>query len=116
MAVLCRAEDGRVAIEAANGDDCAKSPACHPAEHSDAHSENEISSRDDCGDCVDFPLSIGSALALKKASQVNIKLSTSAAPILTADCPAESATHLSLPELVPPPPYFTPLGSVILLI
>ena len=67
MAVLCRAEDGRVAIEAANGDDCAKSPACHPAEHSDAHSENEISSRDDCGDCVDFPRSIGSALALKKA-------------------------------------------------
>lgn len=116
MAVLCRAENGRVAIEAANGDDCAKSPTCHSEESSHDHTECQISARDDCGDCVDYPLSIGWAIGLKKASQVNITLSQSAATILATDRPANSATHLLPPELVPPPPYFTPLSSIILLI
>ena len=128
MAVICHAENGHTAIEAAAGNECAKSSPGHfdsdcaksPAGHSDEacppSAENEFSSTDDCGDCLDVPLSIGPAVVVKKPYKINIAPATWTAVGLTADSAADSSQRLLLPEFAPPFPYFAPLESVVLLI
>jgi len=128
MAVICYAQDGHAAIEAAVGNDCAQSLPGHsdsdcaqsPARHCDEacppSTENEFSSTDDCGDCLDVPLSIGPAVVVKKPYKINIASATWSPVTVTTDSAADSSQRLLLPELVPPPPYFAPLESVVLLI
>ena len=114
MAVLCHADDGHVKIEAANAAGCAKSTADHHAENPAANPETKFSPKDDCGDCVDVPLSIGRAVAEKKPYKSNIATSIELAPSSNG---ADDSPALPLPlELVSPPPYFTPLASIVLLI
>ena len=114
MAVLCHADDGHVKIEAANAAGCAKSTADHHAENPAANPETKFSAKDDCGDCVDVPLSIGRAVAQKKPYKSNIAISIELAP--ASNGTADSTANPLPPELVPPPPYFTPLASIVLLI
>jgi len=116
MAVICYAQDGHTAIEAATGSDCAQSPAGHSDEACPPSAENEFSSTDDCGDCLDVPLSIGPAVIAKKPYKINIAPATRTAVALTADSAADSSHRLLLPELAPPPPCFAPLKSIVLLI
>lgn len=134
MAVICYAEGGHAAIEAATGNDCvkaaagsdcvkspagsdcAKSAPGHCDEACPPSAENEFSSTDDCGDCLDVPLSISPAVVVKKPYKINAAPATWTAVALKTDIAADSSLSLLLPELVPPPPYFAPLKSIVLLI
>ncbi len=116
MAVICHAQSGHAAIEAAADSNCVKSPSGHCDEASPPSAENGFSSTDDCGDCLDVPLYIGPAVAAKKPYRANIAPATWTAVGLATDSAADSSQSLSLPELDPSPPYFTPLESLILLI
>lgn len=110
MAVICHADDGHVAIEPANAEGCTNAPINR---HTDNH-ETGLSAKDDCGDCIDVPLSIGRATTLKKP------LKPSAATVIAFAPPSNGASdatvHKLLPELLLPPPYFDPLSSIVLLI
>lgn len=116
MAVICHAEDGRAAIEPAAGNDCAKSPTGHSDEACPPSTENEFSSTDDCGDCLDVPLSIGPAVVVKEPCEINIAPPTSTATILTADGTTDLSLHHLPPQLISPPPCLAPDESVVLLI
>ena len=116
MAVICYAQNGHAAIEAAAGSDCVKPPADHCDQACPPSTEGGFSSTDDCGDCLDVPLSISPAVVVKKPCKNNIAPATLTAVAVTTDIAADSSQSLLLPELVIPPPYFAPLKSIVLLI
>ncbi|MBN2269981.1 MAG: hypothetical protein JXN61_05160 [Sedimentisphaerales bacterium] len=116
MAVICHAEDGQTAIEAAAGSGCVKSPPARSDEACKPSTEHEFSSTDHCGDCADVLISIGPAVVVKKTCEVNIASATWNSLAVVTPAVADSAHSLSLPRLVLPPPCFAPLESVVLLI
>ncbi len=115
MTVLCYAENGHVAIEAAAADGCAKPSTRRSAEDASDSTTKALSSTDDCGNCTDVPLSIGAALVLKQTSQISIASSTSVAAVF-AENAADSLLHHLPSESAAPPPYYVPLGSIVLLV
>src|SRR3990172_4306345 len=115
MAVLCRAENGHVAIEPAGADGCAKLSTRHSAEDAPDSTQHGLSSTDDCGDCLDVQLSIGSAVVLKQHCRISTASSASVAAIFAEDA-ADSLLHPLPPELAWPSPHFAPLRSIVLLI
>ena len=115
--VLCIGQDGHVAIEAANSNYCGDLLASVSQETSLGPTEEELSSnRNNCGSCVDIPISIGLSGVFKKPDQVNpIPLaSTTIVPVTISNC--DSSEYQLALESFTPTPYFTPLRSIILLI
>jgi len=115
-AVVCHSEDGHVAIEAATDEGCVKAPSDHCPDDAETSAEHQVSPTDNCGECVDIPLSIGMAIIVKKPCKTN-----PAAPLSTAIDPAivsssDFSQYHSAPDPFAPPPYFTPLRSIILII
>jgi hypothetical protein len=115
--VLCLGHDGHVAIEASGSACCGHLPwvVCEmsrPAFGAAGRSAED----DDCGPCLDIPISSGSADAFEAPDQAPPDLSASIAvdPLPVAHCSFPDS-HLDLKFLTPLSD-FTPLRSVILLI
>ena len=115
MTVLCRAENGHVAIEAAAADGCAKPSTRRSADDAPDSTTNTIASNDDCGNCTDIRLSIGAPLILKQTSQISIAASTPVAAVFAED-PVDSPLHHLPCESGAKPLYFDPLRSIVLLV
>ena len=114
--VLCVSEDGHIAVETA-GNNCCTDPLNDTPETpaTALHNGGQPADGDDCGSCVDIPLSsslTGTFNIAKKPS-----------PAFLGSNPAHSLVvsdrHLSELKLVlksfEPTPFFTPLSTVILL-
>lgn len=116
MVVLCHGEDGHIAIEPAGSNCCAESLASCSLASPVPSSKKEFPSQNNCGACVDIPISIGLATIVKEPYQVDYALptQTTVAPA-TIDNPAFSE-YLSISEPFTPSYYLTPLRSIILLI
>ncbi len=115
--VLCIGQDGHVAIEASDSGCCGHlSRACCPC---DAHSlltAGSPAQDDDCGACLDIPISCGSADAFRAPSNAPLELSDSTAIALLPDVHgALLESHLDLKFLTPLSD-FPSLRSVVLLI
>ncbi|MHC4463564.1 MAG: hypothetical protein ACYS6W_14905 [Planctomycetota bacterium] len=115
--ILCIGEDGHVAIEAAVSD-CCESHRVDVTETpfvAFGRSDPQASS-DDCGSCVDIPLSVGLTDILSIAKRASLVFVASApvgpSPVET---PQLSDLVFALESFMPTP-YFTPLRSIILLI
>lgn len=115
MTVLCRAENGHVAIEAAAAEGCADTSTRRSAVDAPDSTRNTLASNDDCGNCTDVPLSIGAALVLKQTSQISIASSIPVAAVFAED-PADSLLHHLPCESGAKPLYFDPLRSIVLLV
>ena len=114
--VLCVSEDGHIAIETA-GSNCCTAPLQDTAEKAATafHDGDQPADGDDCGSCVDIPISGGVAGTFniaKKASPVFLA-STLARSLAVSDHHL-SALKLALKSFEPTP-FFTPLSTVVLL-
>lgn len=116
VVVLCIGEDGHIAIEAVNNKCCGHSAVGVSERVSIAFEKGGLSAnKDDCGSCVDIPLSAGLAKPLSTAERINPTLSVlSATCILPLNSSDFSTLRLVLETFVPTP-YFAPLRSIILL-
>jgi hypothetical protein len=113
--VLCMGEDGHVAIETV-GSSCCESAQIGTSEgHSAVFVDDSQYAGDDCGSCVDIPLSGGYAGSLNTAKKANLSFAASspAAPLPASPQVSERQLAGKSLELTP---FFTPLRSVILLI
>jgi len=115
-AVLCYSEDGHIAIEAADSTCCSKISDCSSQVHLDYSAERKISSEHDCGPCTDIPISVGFAKSVKKPHRSYPALPLSGIIAFIAADSADFSEYRSVSEPFVPPPHFTPLRSIILLI
>ena len=114
MAVLCYAEDDHAQIEAANAEGCAPLLNHDHTEDRAKGPQTQLAPNDNCGDCLDVPLSIGRAEARKKPLNENLSTSIVLAP--PSNCNVDSESRRFLPQLILPPPDIGPLSSTVLLI
>ena len=114
--VLCNGEDGHIAIEAEDSICCSETSNCSSQEYSADSAEREISSDNDCGACTDISISIGFVAVSKESSHVNPAFPTSSIISFTTVDNNDFSGYLSVSEFWIPPPYFTPLRSIVLLI
>jgi len=113
---VCYGEDGHIAIEVAGSECCAKFPARVYQAASGAFAKEGLSSENNCGACVDTPISIGLATIVKEPYRVNPAFSVpTTIALATVNSPGFSE-YQSVSEPFTPTGYFTPLRSIILLI
>jgi hypothetical protein len=115
VVVLCIGEDGHVAIETTGSSCCVAT--CSTISKGDAtwFIEDSGPASDDCGSCVDIPLSGGIAGSVTVAKKANV---WSCVPTPVSALPAASPQKSKLKPAVKSielTPFFTPLRSVILL-
>jgi len=114
--VLCNGEDGHIAIEAEGSICCSEISNGSSQEYSADSAEREISSDHDCGACTDISISIGFVAVSKESSRFNPAFPASSIIEFTAVDNHDISDYLSVSEIFAPPPYFTPLRSIVLLI
>jgi len=114
--MLCLGEDGRIAVEAADSGCCAEPHLSHYRATYVASTDGELPSENDCGACIDIPISIGSAALVKKPCQADCALPAPAAAALAIVNSIDFSEYQPVPESFAPPPYFAPLRAIILLI
>jgi hypothetical protein len=114
VAVLCISQNGHIAIEPARSTCCGHNPAGAAKQDPTAFVQHSHSAHNDCGSCVDIPLSGAFAGTVNIAKKVNLSFVTST-PIgpLPAEITQLSQLRLALKSFIPAP-YFTPLRSIIL--
>jgi len=115
--VLCIGQNGHVAIEASDSGCCGHlSRACCPDDAHCLFAAGSSAQDDDCGACVDIPISSGSADAFAAPNEVRLDLSVCAAvdSLCVVSFPLFES-HLDLKFLTPLSD-FPPLRSVVLLI
>lgn len=115
--ILCIGRNGHVAIEASDSSCCGRLPWV--ASHTSALTFGETgpSARDDeCGPCLDIPISSGlvEAIEVPNDTQPDASVSIQLEPLLVTR-PCFSEVHLDLKFLILPS-YFTPLDAIVLLI
>jgi len=116
-AILCIGEKGHIAIEAIRSRCCQSFAAgANQSASIRADQHSLLSDDDDCGSCVDIPLSAGFSV-----TPDNIKKVSSTLLPLTMTCPwaikcSDPSEFQSASEFFIRTHYFTPLRSVILLI
>ena len=119
-AVLCYDEGGHFTVGAADSNccsNCSSKISDGPSQVRSADStETETSSKHDCGACVVIPLSIGFAAVAKESNHVDPTLPASGIIAFAAVDSADSTEYRSVSEPFVPPPYFTPLQSIVLLL
>lgn len=115
--ILCISEDGHIAVETASSDCCAGFPVGFSENRVFASDErDQPANSDDCGPCVDIPLSAGLAGTVTVAKQRNLTILASA-PIGSPPAQSHQFSELRLAiESFTLISYFTPLRSIILLI
>jgi hypothetical protein len=116
MLVLCKGEDGHIAVEIVSSTCCNIVPIGVFRETSVASVKGEFSSENNCGACVDIPISIGFATAIGKQNRVNPALLASTTINLVTINSSDFSKYQSASEPFAPTGYFTPLRSIILLI
>jgi hypothetical protein len=115
--VLCIGEDGHVALEASDSRCCGHLPgACCPQSTHALTVTGCLAQDDDCGPCLDIPISSGLAEALQAPNDVQPDVSVlSFFDFSLFDRTGVCQSHRDLKFLIVQS-YFTPLRSVILLI
>ena len=114
--VLCIGQDGHVAIEASDSRCCGHLPWDSSIEVHVLRACGPSAQNDDCGACLDIPISSGAADAFRASNGVRLELSACAPAVsLRVACDSLLGSHLDLkfPSLLSdlPPP-----RSIILLI
>ena len=116
QAVLCSASNGHIEIESAFHERCDASAHSQPADQKQLSHQLDHVEDKHCEPCVDIPISS----ILAKISRVPKRLnSTFSAPAANVVVPAEKfniSAHNSASGPFDAASYFTPLGTVILLI
>ena len=112
--VLCLGENGHIAIEAVNSECCAESHLSHSRAACVVSTNRELPSENDCGACLDIPISIGSAALVKEPCQIDRAFPAPVA-LATANI-ADFSEYQPVSESFAPPPYFVPLRAIIVLI
>jgi hypothetical protein len=116
MLVLCKGEDGHVAVEMVGSCCCNNLPSGVFREASVTSVKEGFTSKNNCGACVDIPISIGFATTIKKSNLVNTTVPASTTSILAAINSSDFSEYQLVSEPFTPTGYFTPLRSIILLI
>ena len=114
--MLCLGEDGHIAIEASDSECCSESHLSHSQAAYVASTDEELPSENDCGACIDIPISIGSAALVKKPCQADPALPVPAAAALAIVNSVDFSEYQPVPESFVPPPHFATLRTIILLI
>lgn len=116
--VLCIGADSHIAIKSLNSDCCNKSCAGVSGGSSIVSVEEEFSSnKNNCGACVDIPLSIKLPSVLKKPNPVNTIFQASSTTVIVAVSSPDFSEYQSTSELLAVlHPCLTVLHSIILLI
>ncbi len=115
--VLCIGENGHVAIEASDSHCCGRLPRTTSHTSMLTFSETGSSAKnDDCGPCLDIPISSGLVEAIKapKNTPPDVPALIELEPAAVA-CACFSEFHRDLKFLILPS-YFTPLDAIVLLI
>ena len=112
--VLCLGEDGHIAIEAMDSDCCAESHLSHSRAACLASTNKEPPSENDCGACLDIPISVESTALVKEPCQVDRVFPAAVAPATVSI--ADFSEYQPVSEPFAPPPYFAPLRTIIILI
>ena len=115
--VLCIGRNGHVAIEASDSRCCGNLPWVVSHNSVLTFGETGPSAQDDdCGSCLDIPISSGlaEAVAVRHAMQPDLPVSIELEPLLVTH-PCFSQFHLDLKFQILPS-YFTPLDATVLLI
>ena len=112
--MLCLGEDGHIAIEASDSECCSESHLSHYRATHLVSTDRELPSKNDCGACIDIPISIGYAALVKEPCQVDRALPAPVAPAIVNS--ADFSEYQPDSESLAPAPYFSPLRAIILLI
>jgi len=105
-----------MAIEPADSICCSKISDRSTQVCSTDSAESRHSSDHDCGACVDIPMSIGFAAVAKDSIRGNPALQASGIVAFAVVDGPDSSEYQLFSEFSVPPPYFTPLRSIVLLI
>jgi hypothetical protein len=115
VVVLCIGEDGHIAIETAGSGCCGHTLSAISKGDATAFIEDSSPASEDCGSCVDIPLSGGVAGSVTISKKAN---AWSSVPTAVSTLPAANPQKSELKPAVKSfelTPFFTPLRSVILL-
>jgi hypothetical protein len=115
LLVVCMGEDGHVSVETIT-DGCCDSEGSQQESSSAEGAEETLECNDDCGACVDVPLSVEFANSFGIDKKVKPVFSESVFIChLNINDNISSELKFSSEHFIPTP-YFSPLSSVILLI
>jgi hypothetical protein len=113
---LCKGEDGHVAVEIVRGH-CCRNPINDVSQKVSVVPVMERpTSKNDCGDCVDIPISVEFVTTMKESNLINQAVSALTAGILTNTYNYDFSEYQTVSESFNPIGYFTPLRSIIILI
>ncbi|MHC4617794.1 MAG: hypothetical protein ACYTEQ_08580 [Planctomycetota bacterium] len=116
MVVLCIGEDGHMAVEAVSSNCCGSFPVSVSERGVGVFAADGRSANgEDCGSCVDIPLSAGAVGSLSMGKKINLSFPAATAVISLSAAAAQISELKSALKSFELFPFFTPLRSVILL-
>ncbi len=115
--VLCIGQNGHVAIEASDSGCCGHlSRTCCPHDAHCLFAAGSSTQDDDCGACLDIPISSGSADAFQAPNNTPLDLSASTAiDLLPAAHRTLLESHLDLTFLIPLSDFLSSRSTVLLI-